>query len=287
MTAARPHQGKTSLGRLGGIPRLAWPRGAAVATDGPSLLSFEERGFRFDCLFHPRPGADRLFVLFSGDAPRKRYDPPVFQRWTWAPYFPGSCLYVSDPSLHVSRRLGLAWYAGTEAFDPIPVIADRADGLAAGLGIAPGRIYSYGSSGGGYAALRLAAERPGMAAIAVNPQTCITRYDHYKADRYLRMCFAGRDRETALAEFPRRLSLLENVDALSRSRILLMQNRLDRHHYFNHYKPLCAAMGTDYNHDPKADPVHRIIFSHEDGHKAAETQDVFDAAMDLVVQGAL
>ena len=162
--------GKVSLDSLSHIRAEALTPQTRYSIDEALLYHETIAGHRIDYLWHPNLEHRRLFVLFSGNAMRSRNDPPVFQRWSWASHFPGSCLYVSDPSLYLHPDLGLAWYSGTEKFDPMPSILQRALDIAAQSGVPRKNIFSYGSSGGGFAALRFAAITEGIGAISVNPQ---------------------------------------------------------------------------------------------------------------------
>lgn len=213
---------------------------------------------------------------------RKRNNPPVFQRWSWASYFPGNCLYVSDPTLHLDDNIGLAWYAGTEDFDPLPAIADVVREICLQLEINAGQVFTYGSSGGGFAALRMGEFLPHSGAVAVNPQIIVTDYEMKSPDRYLNLCFSGRSRATAIREFEDRLSILSHTDRLRSQRCIYIQNTLDAHHYEHHFVPFCAKMGEEPVANTTAGTFRRLLFAHPDGHRKAETQDMFDAAMNIV-----
>lgn len=274
--------GKTTLDSLVGIPRSPLPEQGEVTRNRVGLYYKVIDGFKFDLLWQPHKKTNRLFVLFSGDAMRSKNNPPVFQRWSWAKFFPGNCLYISDPSLYLDDRLGLAWYAGTDTFDPMPEVIKIVRSIANHLDIPNEEIYSYGSSGGGFAALRMAAMMEGVGAIAVNPQTVVTNYAMKNTDRYLRLCFNGRDRIAAVSDFPERLSLFHQINMLQHRKIIYIQNELDEHHYEYHYIPFCDAMNEPHNSNSTVGNFRRLIFSHVDGHKKAETQDVFSKAMQIV-----
>ncbi|KUF08985.1 hypothetical protein [Pseudoponticoccus marisrubri] len=279
--------GKVSLERLQGIPKIEWDGQATLSQTEKTVLSFDDSGFRFDFLWSPKPGAKRLFVLFSGDAIRAKNDPPVFQRWSWADYFPGHCLYISDPALYMDKELGLAWYAGTEDFDPMPVVRDRLNTILNNLGLPQSAMVSYGSSGGGFAALRLLRFMPDVTAVSVNPQVSITDYEmRRKVNIFLRICFGGRARKEALAEFPERLNLLSDPEPLKSCNIILVQNVLDSHHYEDHYKPFCAALEVGDDHAPDDPALHRVLFENPGGHTKAEDAATFGKIISIIERGA-
>ncbi len=273
---------KTSGQELAEIPRHRFE--AADDLDAEAgLFHLVEGGHRYDLLWMPKPGAKRLFVMLSGDAMRKRYDPPVFQRWKWAPMLPGHCLYVSDPSTYLHPRLGLAWYAGTASYDPQVVIARLVGEISRAKGVPRSGIVTYGSSGGGFAALRLAAALPAAIAVPINPQVTITDYEMRNVETYTEIAFGTRDRALALALYPR-LSLQACRDALFDRRIIYIQNRLDNHHHDIHFTPFCRMMETTAQANPTHGRFRRLVFEHEGGHGAAETQEVFDQAMRIVTR---
>jgi hypothetical protein len=145
--------GKTTLVQLNELNSFALKQCECIEGGIQGLYQKRIMGFQFDYLYQPSIHK-RLFVFFSGSAQRSKINPPVFQRWSWAHLFPGHCLYVSDPSLFLNDKLGLAWYSGTSGFDPMPIIAQEVKNLALSLDINESSIFSYGSSGGGFAALR-------------------------------------------------------------------------------------------------------------------------------------
>lgn len=277
--------GKVSLDSLSHIRAEPLTPQTRYSTDEALLYHENIEGHRIDYLWRPNLEHRRLFVLFSGNAMRSRNDPPVFQRWSWASHFPGSCLYVSDPTLYLSRDIGLAWYSGTAKFDPLPFVAQRILDIAAQIGIARENIFSYGSSGGGFAALRLAAITEGIGAISVNPQIQIRHYEMLgSTDRYTRTCFGNIDRIEASLRYPDRFDMLAHVDALRQRRVIYIQNTSDTHHFNIHYTPFCASMGTSTDANTTEGLFRRLLFDDPGGHAKAETPEVFKVTMDIVTR---
>ncbi|MFC3170284.1 glycosyltransferase [Paracoccus fontiphilus] len=274
--------GKTAYAELMDLPQLDLSAGDCPTVQQASLLRCHSKGHRFDFLWSPKADAKRLFVIFSGDARRNKISPPVFQRWKWAPHFIGHCLYVSDPMLHMHPDMGLAWYAGTVDCDPLKEIILRVKALLTSLGLKDQDVCAYGSSGGGFAALRMAAIWPGISVVSINPQTNIANFKWASPDLYAQVCLNRPDRHAALSDFPERMDLVHQVDKLRNRRIVLVQNTLDSHHFEKHYKPFCSAMGVPYEANLNTGNFRRILFSHEGGHAKAETPEVFATAMSIV-----
>lgn len=277
--------GKTTLEQLSDVPARNWDGVGPLSRNKAEILEYHADGLRYDVLWQPYEGATRLFVLFSGDALRDRNDPPVFQRWSWASLFNGHCLFVSDPALHTNDTLSLAWYSGTASVDPLVRIAEFLNKVASQFGIEPSEIYSYGSSGGGFAALRLLTFMPEAAGVAINPQTNINAYKSPKTQKYYDTCFGGLQKAEMMQFFPKRISLLENVERLSGRRILIAQNVQDEHHLKDHFIPLCEAFNVTADSNPEDTRLRRMLFDAEGGHKKAEDIDTFKVIMNMIETG--
>lgn len=275
---------KISLAQLQQVRKADWDGASEIPSAKAAVLTYQEAGFRYDLLWQPKEEARRLFVIFSGDALREKNDPPVFQRWSWASLFPGHCLFISDPSLFLNQNLGLAWYAGTATHDPNPVIGKLVTRIAEQFGIASTEVYFYGSSGGGFAALRLLLELPKAAALAINPQTNINAYRLSRVTQYYDVCFDGRPKWEMAKEFPRRISLIESADLLRGKRMLIAQNIRDEHHVRHHLGPFCAALGVTADHAPEDARLHRMLFDVEGGHKRAEDIETFRMILDIATK---
>lgn len=276
------HSGKTTLSQLKDVEQVELTATTKLPEEKPLLMRESHDGLRFDYLWKPNSGARRLFVFFSGDALRSKNDPPVFQRWTWSSFFPGHCLYVSDPSLHLDGQLGLAWYSGTRDVDPMPPIIERVRWVAEQLNVPVDDVCGYGSSGGGFAALRMASLMEGAGAVAINPQIAIPEYHGKAVEKYLRICFGETDRAVAFEKYPERLSVLEHCDRLIGRKLIYIQNTLDVHHLEKHYKPFCRGMGVSPDANEDEGTFRRLLFSDEGGHAKAESQEVFDKAMRII-----
>jgi glycosyltransferase involved in cell wall biosynthesis len=274
--------GKTSLNKLAGVKRQFYKASSFNETN-EVLFQFEDNGFQFDLFWRPKPGARRVFVFLSGDAMRSKNDPPVFQRWSWAEHVPGHCIYISDPSLYLDPALGLAWYAGTKEYDPLPKIAAVLTEIVAQLGLSLADIVAYGSSGGGFAALRLALFLDEITVVTINPQTDITRFETKGVEKYLRLCWHKISREQARAEHPERMSVVHAARAgkYQGRKIIYLQNTVDTHHVEDHFKPFCQAINVAPQ-TIRSETINIVLFEHEGGHGKAETPEAFAEAIRLI-----
>ena len=263
---------KTSIKHLDSVPRHNW--------DGPADLDVQDRGLyteqfegeQFDFIFAPRPETGRLIVFFSGDARRSTFEPPVFQRWSWASKFPASCLYFSDPALYHHSNLGLAWYAGNSQGDYLAHIAEIVASVANTIGAGEDQVFSYGSSGGGFAALRFARYYQGLQVIAINPQTDLWKYPVKWTNRMSKVCYGADDLGGVPQDQLYKFTALDpEVTAGARS-IFLAQNVQDIDHYEHHFTPFRKYVESSVH----AEKLTIREFSDESGHAGAENQETFD-----------
>lgn len=249
---------------------------------GPIMVRFA--CFEWPCLFFPKPGG-RLFVLLSAATDRKTHSPPVFNRRSWHARFPGSVLCVSDPTLTLSETLNLGWYLGEEKHDAMPELAKLVQAFADAVGVKTKSIVSYGSSGGGFAALGLAARLKGATAVAINPQTDVTAYRIQGVVRaMLETCFGGISAAETCARYPKRVSMLHAYAERHTSRVIYVQNRRDEHHYQKHFLPFAQQVGLPQEGGYSACGRHyAFVFDHENGH-GPEPESLFPEIIAKAVQ---
>lgn len=239
-------------------------------------------GLDYSFLFAParEEKNEYLFVLLSGHADRQKLTPPVFQRWKWAKRFPGPCLYLADPTLSLSDQIGLGWYVGTQEMNIVPILADIVKAVAEKLGVPNKRIVFYGSSGGGFAAIKIFQLIEQSVAIAINPQTNILAYHADEiVNEFVRVYAQGK-----IISDENRLNILSDVDALRERKIIYAQNKQDGHHFREHYSPFAHAMGWKKSNSFSVGRAQAYLFSLEGGHNRAEPPEVFDDILRLALE---
>lgn len=274
---------KTDIHDLKSLARISleWPNIPQNLKEG--LYSFKSGRYEYDFVYVPSK-EDRLFVMFSGDFDRTKHTPPTFQRWSWAKHFPGHCIFISDPALKMYDDIGLAWYIGHVEEDIMPTVSELVIKIAKTLNISKENIIGYGSSGGGFAVLKLSTFIPQIIAAVINPQIDITQYKNKKVELFLKRFFNGLDRKTAHSMYAERLDILSSIDKLKKTRTLYAQNTLDEHHYNHHFKPFANALGLSSENNFCNDYVDVVLFEHIEGHKKAETPEVFQILMQKVIK---
>lgn len=192
--------------------------------------------YPLDCLVVPKD-SPTLVVALHGALNREVYTLPRFEWATTLGHRTESLLFLSDTALQASEDLKLAWYTGNESDDLTARYAALIRSTAVQCGAF--NVLLLGFSGGGFAALALAAQLENSVALAFSPQVSIGKYYRVFADQYAGSVFPQYGSFEALEDaHGRRVSLLERYkDPAVTARFLYVQNSGDRHHVENHYKP--------------------------------------------------
>jgi hypothetical protein len=171
---------------------------------------------------------------------------PVFSRWTWATkgIFPGNVLCVADPTLDLSPDLGLGWMLGKKESCATSELAEFIVSFAKHKGIAHDKIVIYGSSAGGFAALALAACIEGATAVAINTQSQALSYEISRQVSLVRQfCFDSLTAEEIARDYSNRVNMEARWKTVSESKVFLVQNLTDSHHYKIHFSPFWESLG--------------------------------------------
>lgn len=235
----------------------------------------------FSAYLYIKKDADKLFVVLNGAVADKFKGGTVYQRWSWHETFPGSVLYISDPSLIKYKELSLAWYIGDKDNKIDKDIARLVDKVADNLNV--GKVIAYGSSGGGFAAIQLACNTKKTAiAVAINPQINVLHHRKNTVDIYLNSCWKGFSKYDLENDIS--FDASKNFQKSS-TQVLYVQNKVDELHYKTHFLPFLEKL--DIQKELLGKPlieqkgnVKALIYDHESGHAAEPKEllpDIFKA----------
>ncbi|MCF2570857.1 heparinase II/III domain-containing protein [Brevibacterium sp. UCMA 11754] len=183
-----------------------------------------------------RPGPI-LTVLFQGAIDRAKVTPPIFQRLSsTVDISDGPVVSFYDATLDQNRELRLGWYLGNELVDLHAEIALIVSKMADDLGCAS--VLCVGSSGGGFAAMHVAALASGSA-VAFNPQTDLRKYHAPSAAVAMETVF-GRPQlvHEIKTEELERISVMERFRTVGTPPVTVVANPEDTHHWTRHVRGL-------------------------------------------------
>ena len=140
----------------------------------------------FECFFH-KGSKDGLVVFFSqarkisGGKAMKGL--PFFTRWSFYRYTDYSCLCIVDPMYYRFSECKIGWYFGTKTQNYRKSTAELINHIADVLDVPADKIFLYGSSAGGTAAIEISAfikNGEGCNVISINPQLNFHEYHYSK-----------------------------------------------------------------------------------------------------------
>ncbi|ETF04721.1 hypothetical protein W822_04185 [Advenella kashmirensis W13003] len=228
----------------------------------------------FPALYYPSSN-DTLYVMMPAAIDRANRVLPAFNRWTWARegIFPGHVLCIADPTLELHNKLQLGWFLGHKSSSAISDLAELITNFAKRKSIP--KIVIYGSSAGGFASLALASDIKGSVAIAINAQTDILAYSMRKEVALIRKaCFDDMPEREIRSSFGDRVDMSLKWKAIRESSMIIVQNKLDRHHFSKHFMPLWNALGGEVTNGLSHSGQHTAwLYSDPAGH-VPETKEM-------------
>jgi pimeloyl-ACP methyl ester carboxylesterase len=223
------------------------PVSVPFASFGRTLAELQgDAKFRVDCGGTPiqvqasRRKNRRLVVLFHGAVkPDRRHLVTEFNTPKLAKLIDANVVAVTDPSLDRSPTLTAAWYLGHEGFAAQRLLAKLFRQIQDRLKVE--RPVYIGGSAGGFAALYYSWACPGSVAIAVNPQTSLTRHRTSHQSAYRQACWPTLSQEVELSSV-----VHEDLTLLYRKKVpnsvVYLQNSMDPFHLRNHLAPFLGAI---------------------------------------------
>ncbi|WP_344878705.1 hypothetical protein [Zhihengliuella alba] len=201
------------------------------------ILSFVLRGHGAE--------SDLLRVALHG-ARTAKVKLPYFLRVNSSLQDPYPFLAFSDPTLGLDRGNLLSWYLGTPRVD----VDDWMEAVIRHVAskIDSGGVIFEGSSGGGFAALRLSARFSSSVALCFSPQTDTFNYlGGVFVKRVVRNLFGAADRDVVQSAYPYRFSVIDLYrDGMHRNNLVTYaQNDGDDEHVRDHMSPFLQSIEYD------------------------------------------
>lgn len=235
-------------------------------TLGSGIHCFKAGGLIYDIRIQDN-GSDTTAFLFHGSTSREGRSLPFFTGNNLLTGKKANRVFISDPSLLMSKKLALAWYAGNSGGVRVQAaLLDAIRTIASCLG--GKRLIFFGPSGGGFASLYYSWHFPGSLAYAINPQTRIRDFSAVAVDAFAKACLGAADRSEVDAALAHQTT--SDVRALYRERfdnhVVYVQNSTD-HHVALQMKPFLSVakkqptiiMGDDWGEGHIAPPVPQTV----------------------------
>lgn len=202
----------------------------------PGILTVHHGGLPIDILHDPR-GLPVTAVYFNAAITNPKLTFPFFSGAGVSGGLNSNRIHIHDPSLYINGGLKLAWYAGSLRQ---PSLQDAITQIIQALVQPRHRVVTFGSSGGGFAALYYASRLENATAVAVNPQTDISRYNSKIVARYAEVAWGITSKEP-LSRVPAEMSLIEIYRRRVNNGAWYIQNRGDESHMQEHLAPFLEA----------------------------------------------
>lgn len=219
---------------VAGVPLINLPGwdSPLPTLDSPRVVTVNHGADIVPMLFHPGNRSGPLVVAFHGALNRAKYRLPAFQRRRSLEELGYPFLIIADHSLDRDPTLSLAWYLSGADKGYFESLANFVDNVHKAVSAPPLLV---GSSGGGFAALKVAANLPHSQVLAFNPQVDLREYYPRFVEHAVRAL--------ALPSIEDPLFRVTNSDlaAHERDSIWFVRNRGDRHHWEHHVQPLTES----------------------------------------------
>ncbi|MDK9687561.1 heparinase II/III family protein [Halomonas sp. LC1] len=210
---------------------------ADISYEGEKTTQVKARGVLLSFYSSFKKNASKLAVFLPGATSRK-YGEFDFQRHSWGQDLADfDCVFFSDPSVKDSNNLTLGWFQNEESSYGIDSLKEVIVALLKKTGYTQKELFIFGSSGGGYVALKLSEYFKNALVLAINPQIYLFNYSISHYENMLRCCYEGRAASFVKKNFYERLVYTPS-SFKRKNPVFILQNISDDKHYKKHFMPL-------------------------------------------------
>jgi len=161
-----------------------------------------------------------------------------FQRHTWIKNFEGSFIIFDDPTIEDGNDLSIGWFQGLQG-ELIAVLVGVIREIISELNFREENVRLFGSSAGGFVALKLSELLSEPDVLVINPQTNILNYSKKHVGNMLEYSYSkSNDMLTA----DEKNKLKHAPDLNRKGKIFYFQNKADKLHLKNHYGPVLSFL---------------------------------------------
>lgn len=225
----------------------------------------------------------KIYILFNG-ALKENFDVyPTYNRSSWKERFNENIFNIYDATLNMVDGYLLGWYQGTLDQPLEEDIVALINKMKLCRGVSNTDLIFYGSSGGGWAALKYALLFEGSQAVAINPQIDILKYSAIESvNKFLNYSCKGLTISEAEKEIGERLKISPDDFQRSKSTFIIAQNIKDTPHYRDHFLPFWSRFSLEGKEGWDNKKMnYAIVYDHESGH-GGEPEEVFSFIQDMI-----
>ncbi|WP_235012685.1 YqiA/YcfP family alpha/beta fold hydrolase [Spiribacter roseus] len=165
-----------------------------------------------------------------------------FQRYSWGGQYNRNVLTLSDPTITSDNDLSLGWFQGSPGVFGVDAAEAMIREVLRVGNILEKDVVIFGSSGGGFAALKLAERFDAAQVIAINPQIFLYNYTKSYFNRMLKSVYPGFEENDFINKFKDRIVVSEK-SFFRTGKTFIFQNRCDEKHMKRHLGPLLKKVG--------------------------------------------
>lgn len=273
---------------LPSVPHHSSSQAAFKSEDNRFTTIMRGTAYSFPSYLH-RKDSPYTLVMFPGAADRSKPLPP-FQRYTWSDDIAANVIIVTDPTISASNDLSIGWFQGSNCLPALSDLWTVVRELFDGMDLSPSRATFFGSSAGGFAALKAAEEFADSSVVAINPQIDVLHYTPAYVHAMLRYSYPELSREQADVTYGS--FLRATVDPARNGRTYIYQNVHDQAHMERHLKPLLRRTGLLKGDNELPLGTTEIgtlsinLYSDELSHHSPPGKDTTLAWLDPIIRGA-
>lgn len=245
-----------------------------IKDEKPTLYEIIKRDKKYEFIIKPDNKSSDITVMGSGTYDPKRYQLPVFQRFTWMNQIEGNVIYYNDPTLYLGD-IKVGWGQGDATEFVLKLIAEIIQIIARKMEIKQNKILFYGSSAAGLMSLILAGYVKGASALVNNPITNVSRSKYY--ERFFDEVGETSYKDYSLKEATEAFQERQSVEAFYRSinyapNIYCLVNAASNYDMEQHFKPLLNSYNQLTNYPLKNEFISHLYWDELAQHNPVDKQ---------------
>ncbi len=211
-------------------------------TKGKQSYSVIENGIVFDFFLDYKEN-NKMVIMLPGALDRSK-NINNFQRFSWSDDANYSLLTLLDPTIQESNNLGIGWFQGTKDNYALPKLINLLKNILKINKISEKNISFFGSSAGGFSALKLANSFLNSKIIVINPQIYIYKYSKNEYEKLISYSYKELSKDEIISLYKDRLMV--DVDfTIRKEMIYYYQNIRDRDHLEKHLNPYLKTLNRE------------------------------------------